>query len=113
MKTVYPHLTYCYHIILQEEIKVTSVKVFVNPYNEPDEEEEGIAEDEKEPVDNENVSFYLLTSFFLYVINDLLLGTKRIFRRACPCPYTVTTLSMSLTLGLLVLEKRIFSHLLC
>lgn len=112
MKTVYPHLTYCYHIILQEEIKITSVTVFVNPYTEPDEEEEGIAEDEKKPVDDENVSFYLLTSFFLYVINVLLLGKKLIFRRACPCPYTVTTLSMALPLSLLVFEKGIFPYAL-
>lgn len=95
-----PYLTYCYHIILQEEIKITSVTVFVNPYTEPDEEEEGIAEDEKQPVDDENVSFYLLMRFFLYVIVVLLLGKKLVFRR--DCPYTVTAL------GLLVFEKRIF-----
>lgn len=69
-----PYLTYCYHIILQEEIKITSVTVFVNPYAEPDEEEEGVAEDEKKPVDDENVCFYLLTGIFLYVIIVLLLG---------------------------------------
>lgn len=41
---------------LQEEIKITSVTVFVNPYTEPDEEDEK-GEDEKKVDDEENVSF--------------------------------------------------------
>lgn len=42
---------------MQEEIKITSVTVFVNPYSEPDEEEaEEKAKDEKNINDEENVS---------------------------------------------------------
>lgn len=43
----------------QEEIKITGVTVFVNPYTEPDEEEEKAAtENEKNlPNDEENVCF--------------------------------------------------------
>lgn len=37
-----------------EEIKITSVTVFVNPYNEPEEEEEEKAKDEKNAEDEEN-----------------------------------------------------------
>lgn len=36
----------------QEEIKITSVTVFVNPYTEPDEEEEETKEKEAEDEDN-------------------------------------------------------------
>lgn len=43
---------------MQEEIKITSITVFVNPYTEPDEEEEKEkAKDEKNVEDEENVSF--------------------------------------------------------
>lgn len=43
---------------MQEEIKITSITVFVNPYTEPDEEEEKEkAKDEKNVDDEENVSF--------------------------------------------------------
>lgn len=45
---------------MQEEIKITSVTVFVNPYNEPEEEEEEKAKDEKNAEDEENVSFWFL-----------------------------------------------------
>jgi predicted membrane protein len=44
--------------LVQEEIKITSITVFVNPYTEPDEEEEKEkAKDEKNAEDEENVSF--------------------------------------------------------
>lgn len=47
------------HLILlvQEEIKITSVTVFVNPYSEPDEEEEK-QKDEKNVEDEENVRLH-------------------------------------------------------
>lgn len=42
---------------MQEEIKITGVTVFVNPYTEPDEEEEDTKQqDEKSTHDEENVS---------------------------------------------------------
>lgn len=41
---------------MQEDIKITSVTIFVNPYTEPDEEEEK-ANDENKAEDGENVSF--------------------------------------------------------
>lgn len=40
---------------MQEEIKITSVTVFVNPYTEPDEEEEQDNAKEKNTEDEENV----------------------------------------------------------
>lgn len=45
------------HVILlvQEEIKITSVTVFVNPYSEPDEGDEEKQKDEKNVEDEENV----------------------------------------------------------
>lgn len=44
---------------MQEEIKITGVTVFVNPYSEPDEEEEKeAAENEKKAEDEENVCFF-------------------------------------------------------
>ena len=49
--------------ILQEEIKITSVTVFVNPYTELDEEEEQEkAKNEKDIEDGENVTFWALWS---------------------------------------------------
>lgn len=46
---------------MQEEIKVTGVTVFVNPYTEPDaEEEEEKTKDGKNAEDEENVSFWTL-----------------------------------------------------
>lgn len=46
---------------MQEEIKITGVTVFVNPYSEPnEEEEEEKAKDEKNVEDEENVSFWSL-----------------------------------------------------
>lgn len=42
---------------MQEEIKITSVTVFVNPYSEPDEEEEK-QKDEKNVEDEENVCLH-------------------------------------------------------
>lgn len=42
---------------MQEEIKITGVTVFVNPYTEPDEEEEKEkTENDKAAEDEENVS---------------------------------------------------------
>ena len=47
--------------LVQEEIKITGVTVFVNPYTEPDEEDEKeAAENEKKPDDEENVCFLKL-----------------------------------------------------
>ncbi len=46
--------------LVQEEIKITGITVFVNPYSEPDEEEEEKAKDEKNVDDEENVSFWFL-----------------------------------------------------
>jgi hypothetical protein len=43
---------------MQEEIKITSVTVFVNPYTELDEEEQEKAKDEKDIGDEENVTFW-------------------------------------------------------
>ena len=43
---------------MQEEIKITSVTVFVNPYSEPDEEEENKQKDEKNVEDEENVCLH-------------------------------------------------------
>lgn len=55
----------CFHsnipslAFMQEEIKITGVTVFVNPYSEPDEEEEKeAAENEKKAEDEENVCFF-------------------------------------------------------
>lgn len=45
-----------YWLLVQEEIKITGVTIFVNPYTEPDEEEEAKAKDEKTD-DEENVCF--------------------------------------------------------
>lgn len=51
----------CNYSLVQEEIKITGVTVFVNPYSEPDEEEEEEkAKDEKNVEDEENVSFWSL-----------------------------------------------------
>lgn len=45
--------------LIQEEIKINSITVFVNPYTEPDEEDEQEdAKDEKATEDEENVSFW-------------------------------------------------------
>lgn len=41
--------------ILQEEIKITSVTIFVNPYTEPDEGEEHDNATEKNVEDEDNV----------------------------------------------------------
>lgn len=41
--------------ILQEEIKITSVTIFVNPYTEPDEGEEQDKAKEKNLEDEDNV----------------------------------------------------------
>ena len=40
---------------LQEEIKITSVTIFVNPYTEPDDEEEQENAEEKIAEDEDNV----------------------------------------------------------
>lgn len=61
---------------MQEEIKITSVTVFVNPYNEPEEEEEEKAKDEKNAEDEENVSFWFLerqatSLFFLLSLSHI------------------------------------------
>lgn len=46
---------------MQEEIKITGVTIFVNPYAEPDEEEEEKAKDRKNAEeDGENVGFWTL-----------------------------------------------------
>lgn len=61
---------------MQEEIKITSITVFVNPYTEPDEEEEKEkAKDEKNADDEENVSFKsfdlrVLTFFGFYFLSS-------------------------------------------
>lgn len=50
----------------QEEIKIISIEVYVNPYAEPDEEEEAKANEDKIAEDEENVSlrlFMLLLCF--------------------------------------------------
>lgn len=50
---------------MQEEIKITGVTVFVNPYSEPDEEEEEEkAKDEKNAEDEHKVSFWILLTFY-------------------------------------------------
>lgn len=41
---------------VQEEIKIIEVEVFVNPYTEPDEEDEKKSNEEKKVEDEENVS---------------------------------------------------------
>lgn len=56
---VWLHLICIIPHFLQEEIKITSVTVFVNPYTEPDEEDKK-GEDEKKDDDEENVSFHFL-----------------------------------------------------
>jgi hypothetical protein len=43
----------------QEEIKITGVTTFVNPYTEPDEEEEEANAKEKNANDEENVCFII------------------------------------------------------
>lgn len=49
----------------QEEIKIISADVFVNPYAESDDEEEGkTVEDDKNVKDEDNVSFRLLTRLY-------------------------------------------------
>ena len=60
---------------MQEEIKITGVTVFVNPYSEPDEEEEKeAAENEKKAEDEENVCFFdPLTSYYLCPLSFFLL----------------------------------------
>lgn len=46
----------------QEEIKIISADVFVNPYAESDDEEEGkTVEEDNNVKDEDNVSFRLLT----------------------------------------------------
>lgn len=52
---------------MQEEIKINSVTVFVNPYAEIDEEEEEKANDEKNTEDGEKVSFS--ENLMLYTCN--------------------------------------------
>lgn len=53
-----PHFSCSLLSRVQEEIKITGITVFVNPYTEPDEEEEKEkAKDEKNADDEENVSF--------------------------------------------------------
>ena len=44
-------------VSLQEDVKITSVTVFVNPYTEPDEEDEQEKAKDKNADDEENVSF--------------------------------------------------------
>lgn len=53
-------------LFVQEEIKIISVTVFVNPYSELDEEEEKKIEDEKNAEDDENVSVEPLISITLH-----------------------------------------------
>lgn len=62
---------------MQEEIKITGVTVFVNPYTEPDEEEEQNNAKEKNADDEENVcsrifEISLICYFFLTSISFLL-----------------------------------------
>lgn len=45
---------------MQEEIKITSVTIFVNPYTEPDEEEEEKAKAEEKAEDEDNVCYQTL-----------------------------------------------------
>lgn len=56
-------LRFC--LLVQEEIKINSVTVFVNPYAELDEEEEkkAIEEKEKEAEDEDKVSVLVKCSF--------------------------------------------------
>lgn len=55
--------------LVQEEIKITSVTVFVNPYSEPDEEEEEKQKDEKNVEDEENVCLHnpLTFAYTIYI----------------------------------------------
>lgn len=61
---------------VQEEIKITSITVFVNPYSEPDEEEEEKAKEEKKTEDEDYVSFlthlYQIINFFFPIFSFLL-----------------------------------------
>lgn len=67
------HFFFC----LQEEIKITSVTVFVNPYTEPDEEEEQDNAKEKNTEDEENVCsriFEISLVGFFFLFPSLLQG---------------------------------------
>lgn len=67
-----PHLYVLNFSFMQEEIKITSVTVFVNPYSEPDEEEEEKAKEENNVEDEDKVSLWNLShrsnafTFFSY-----------------------------------------------
>lgn len=53
----------------QEEIKIISADVFVNPYAESDDEEEGKTnEEDKNVKDEDSVSFRLLICLFLFCL---------------------------------------------
>lgn len=65
---------------MQEEIKITSITVFVNPYSEPDEEEEK-AKEEENAEDEDKVCFWVLLNIsclqklcFSKILADLSLG---------------------------------------
>lgn len=53
------------YVITQEEIKIISTDVFVNPYAESDEEEEEKANEDTTAKDEDNVSFGLLMQLLL------------------------------------------------
>lgn len=55
---------------MQEEIKITGVSVYVNPYSEPDEEsqEENGAKNERKAEDVENVCFWNIFLSILFLI---------------------------------------------
>ena len=51
---------------LQQEIKITGVTVFVNPYTEPDEEEEQPKEEEKAPDPDLVMQWAIIRNFHFY-----------------------------------------------
>jgi hypothetical protein len=57
---------------LQEEIKITGVTTFVNPYTEPDEEEEQANAKEKNANDEENVCSIIFEITYCCIFFSLL-----------------------------------------
>ena len=50
-------------LYLQEEIKILRVSVFVNPYTEPDEEEEKAKDEEEKKKDEDYVMLHFISCF--------------------------------------------------
>lgn len=61
--------------MIQEEIKITSATVFVNPYTEPDEEEQKVEEEKKATDDDRVISISRIflgnNVYFLLLVYDL------------------------------------------